>query len=133
MAKKRIGIAAMPKAAAKSTTFNAVPTVGLTGPAARANVPARSRIPIATLSAMMNPRSLLRRRELFRSDMLETESSGALSAIVGMHLRREARAGGSPPEAVWRLNSGGGCEPPEERCPAFAFSPVSERERAALG
>ena len=64
-------------------TFRAVMTVGLTGRADKTNAPARSRIPIATVSAMINPRILLRRRESVGSMMLPIANPAARAALLG--------------------------------------------------
>ena len=78
-----MGIVATPPAAATMKTFRAVMTVGLTGRADKTNAPARSRIPIATVSAMINPRILLRRRESVGSMMLPIANPAARAARVG--------------------------------------------------
>jgi hypothetical protein len=48
-----------------------------------------------------------------------------------MQSGREARAV-HPPGAVWRLNSSGGCESPEERGPTLGDALGSEGKQAAL-
>jgi len=59
-AKKKIGRAATPRAATNITTFSAVASVDLIGPADKTMVPARSRILIATVSAIIKARTFLR-------------------------------------------------------------------------
>ena len=64
-AKKKIGRAATPRAAANITTFSAVTSVDLTESADKTRIPARNRILIATVSAIIKARTLLREREWF--------------------------------------------------------------------
>jgi hypothetical protein len=69
-ANKKIGIAATPTAAANITTFSAVMSVELIGPADKRSVPATSRMLIATASPMIKARTLLREGEWFEYGML---------------------------------------------------------------
>jgi hypothetical protein len=62
IAKKMIGVIATAAAAAIVTMFTDKARVESAGGDDRANVPARSRTPIAEASVMINPITLLRRR-----------------------------------------------------------------------
>jgi hypothetical protein len=81
IAKKIIGIIATATAAAIVTTFTDKAKVESASRNDNANIPARSRTPIAAASAMTNPSTLLRRRRKnpeasFWSDMLILNSLG---------------------------------------------------------